>query len=163
MTHKMSTVAIAEGFSSLDVNDKDEAIFSVLSHVGDDLIVLYGGKKYKAVIKMFDSQTKKAVINVSGFDFKITIKEPIDHLIDQLGFLQAGSKVIKNIKSPMPGLIGTLYVSVGQQVSVDDKLFSLEAMKMENIIKSTGEGIVKKIHVVSGQTVEKNAVIIEFE
>jgi len=39
----------------------------------------------------------------------------------------------------------------------------LEAMKMENVLKSPGEGKVKKVHVKAGDAVEKNAVLIEFE
>jgi len=39
----------------------------------------------------------------------------------------------------------------------------LEAMKMENIIRSQGEGIVKKVNVKAGDSVEKNQVLIVFE
>jgi biotin carboxyl carrier protein len=36
-------------------------------------------------------------------------------------------------------------------------------MKMENAIKSTGEGIIKKIHAIKGQAVEKNQLLIDFQ
>jgi biotin carboxyl carrier protein len=39
----------------------------------------------------------------------------------------------------------------------------LEAMKMENVIKASGQGIVKKLNVIKGQSVEKNQILIEFE
>jgi biotin carboxyl carrier protein len=38
----------------------------------------------------------------------------------------------------------------------------LEAMKMENVLKSTGEGIVKSIKVKKGESVEKNQILILF-
>jgi biotin carboxyl carrier protein len=47
-------------------------------------------------------------------------------------------------------------------VSKGDKLLVLEAMKMENIIKSTGEGVVSSINVKKGMNVEKNEVLIQF-
>jgi biotin carboxyl carrier protein len=42
-------------------------------------------------------------------------------------------------------------------------LMILEAMKMENIIKASGEGKIKKLVVSKGNTVEKNQLLIEFE
>jgi len=42
-------------------------------------------------------------------------------------------------------------------------LVSLEAMKMENTLKSTGTGTVKTIYVNAGSVVEKGAVLFEFE
>jgi biotin carboxyl carrier protein len=41
-------------------------------------------------------------------------------------------------------------------------LLILEAMKMENIIKSPGEGTVRTVKVKKGESVEKNQVLIEF-
>ncbi|MDX5320798.1 MAG: acetyl-CoA carboxylase biotin carboxyl carrier protein subunit, partial [Bacteroidota bacterium] len=51
----------------------------------------------------------------------------------------------------------------GDTVKKGDSLLVLEAMKMENIIKSPGDGVVKAIKVNPGDKVEKNAVLIEFE
>jgi biotin carboxyl carrier protein len=72
-----------------------------------------------------------------------------------------GSK-INTIKAPMPGLIIDLKVQAGSTVKAGDPLLILEAMKMENIIKSSGEGIVKSVKVKKGDSVEKGEVLIEF-
>ena len=42
-------------------------------------------------------------------------------------------------------------------------IFSLEAMKMENTLKSEGQGIVKQVFINEGAVVEKGAILIEFE
>jgi biotin carboxyl carrier protein len=63
----------------------------------------------------------------------------------------------------MPGRILQLFVQVGQEVQMGDSILSLEAMKMENVLKSDGIGIVKNIHVDLGNVVDKGAVLIEFE
>jgi biotin carboxyl carrier protein len=47
-------------------------------------------------------------------------------------------------------------------VKKGDALLVLEAMKMENILKSPADGKVKKISVKKGMAVEKNQVLIEF-
>ena len=55
------------------------------------------------------------------------------------------------------------FVSVGDELQPGDNVLSLEAMKMENVIKSPGSGRVKSIPVQQGIAVEKSAVLIEFE
>jgi len=62
----------------------------------------------------------------------------------------------------MPGLIIDLKIKAGDTVKSGDQLLILEAMKMENIIKSPGDGIVKFIKVKKGDSVEKGQVLLEF-
>jgi biotin carboxyl carrier protein len=52
---------------------------------------------------------------------------------------------------------------VGDTVNKGDTILILEAMKMENVLKATGEGIIKAIKIAPKQNVEKNQVMIEFE
>jgi biotin carboxyl carrier protein len=63
----------------------------------------------------------------------------------------------------MPGMVLDVKVTEGDAVKKGDALLVLEAMKMENIIRSTGAGVVKKIHVKKGVAVEKSQVLIRFE
>ena len=55
----------------------------------------------------------------------------------------------------------TFPVKEGDTVKKGDTLVILEAMKMENALKSTGDATVKKIVVKKGQAVEKNTVLIQ--
>jgi biotin carboxyl carrier protein len=63
----------------------------------------------------------------------------------------------------MPGRIVQVAVSIGQELAIGDEILSLEAMKMENVLKAEGVGIVKAILVNANQIVDKGAVLIEFE
>jgi biotin carboxyl carrier protein len=63
----------------------------------------------------------------------------------------------------MPGLVLDLLVVPGQQVSQGEKILILEAMKMENVIKSPGDGIVKAVFVQKGDSVEKGHLMVEME
>jgi biotin carboxyl carrier protein len=67
------------------------------------------------------------------------------------------------IESPMAGLIVDVLVSAGKQVKRGDVLLILEAMKMENNILSTKDGIIKSINVSKGQEVEVGAPLIIIE
>jgi biotin carboxyl carrier protein len=62
----------------------------------------------------------------------------------------------------MPGLVHQILISEGQIVKKGDALLILEAMKMENVIKSPADGTATKIRVSKGQNVEKNQVLIQF-
>jgi biotin carboxyl carrier protein len=63
----------------------------------------------------------------------------------------------------MPGLILEINIKEGQEVKENDALLILEAMKMENVINSPRDGIIKTIAVNKGETVDKNVLLIAFE
>ncbi len=65
-----------------------------------------------------------------------------------------------DIKAPLPGVILSLDVKVGDTVKVGQRLFVLEAMKMENNIDSDKEGTVKEIKVNRGDSVLEGDVIM---
>jgi biotin carboxyl carrier protein len=93
----------------------------------------------------------------------VRLEEPLDALLNSLGFSSANSSKIKQVKSPMPGLVLSISAEVGKEIKKDEPLLILEAMKMENVIKSPTDGVVKSIAVNAGQAVEKGSVMITFE
>jgi biotin carboxyl carrier protein len=62
----------------------------------------------------------------------------------------------------MPGLVLSVLVKEGDEVKKGDNLFVLEAMKMENIIKSPADVTIKSIKIKASDKVEKNQVLIQF-
>ncbi len=67
------------------------------------------------------------------------------------------------ILAPMPGKIIDVLVNVGDQVSEDDELLILEAMKMENPVYATAGGVVKEIKVKKDDTVDSDQLLIVLE
>ena len=100
-------------------------------------------------------------ILVNGIKQEIAIKDKYDALLSQLGMDKLMTAKNNNIKAPMPGLVLRIIANVGDHVKKGDALLVLEAMKMENVIKADGEGIVKRIAVEPKQVVEKNTLLIE--
>jgi biotin carboxyl carrier protein len=67
------------------------------------------------------------------------------------------------LKAPMPGLVVRLEVEPGQTVPPGGGVLVLEAMKMENELRSPAGGRVRTVLVRPGQAVEKGQVLVEFE
>jgi biotin carboxyl carrier protein len=63
----------------------------------------------------------------------------------------------------MPGKILELLVSEGDEVEEHQPVLILEAMKMENELKSQVKGVVSKLHITEGDNVEKNQILLEIE
>lgn len=68
----------------------------------------------------------------------------------------------KLILSPMPGLVVSLDVEVGQAVQAGQAVAVVEAMKMQNIIRAEREGVVKAIGAKAGDSVAADEVLVEF-
>ena len=67
------------------------------------------------------------------------------------------------ILAPMPGKIIDVLVNVGDQVSEDDELLILEAMKMENPVYATAGGVVKEIKGKKDDTVDSDQLLVVLE
>ena len=65
------------------------------------------------------------------------------------------------VAAPIPGLIVTLSASVGAKVAKGDRLFMMEAMKMQTSVYAAEDGVVAEIHAAVGDTVESKDLIIK--
>ncbi len=68
----------------------------------------------------------------------------------------------KLVLSPMPGLVVTLDVAVGQQVRAGEAVAVIEAMKMQNILRADRDGVVKAVNAQAGDSVAADEVLVEF-
>ncbi len=67
------------------------------------------------------------------------------------------------LSAGMPGKITKVFVEMGKEVKKDQPLLIMEAMKMENEIRSPKNAIIKKLYVKEGEVVESGAPLISFE
>ncbi len=68
-----------------------------------------------------------------------------------------------HIGAPMPGVVASVAVSVGQEVKADDLLLTIEAMKMETGIYAERDATVKAVHVNAGGQIDAKDLLIELE
>ena len=118
---------------------------------------------YKTSIHQADFHNKSYRVSVNGKPYDVKIADLMDQLISDMGFELGSARNISQIEAPMPGLILDIQVSEGDSVQEGDALLVLEAMKMENVILSPREGVVKKVAVTKGMAVDKKHLLVEFE
>jgi biotin carboxyl carrier protein len=126
-------------------------------------LLIHNGKKFHGELVEDGSESQKLVIKINHRVFELKRKGDLDALISSLGLDKPKVRKLRELHSPMPGRVIQLFVSIGDEVSIGDNLLSLEAMKMENILKAEGIGKVKSIQIAGGDVVDKGAVLIEFE
>lgn len=117
--------------------------------------IIEDGKQFEVIV---DDQ------GAHGFD--VFVAGQLFHLQafdERSKLLTASTKPIatgpQRVESEMPGKVVKITVSVGTTVAEGDGVLILEAMKMENEIKSPVEGVLTEISVAEGQTVESGALL----
>lgn len=119
-------------------------------------------KSYTAEVLKASKEEKNFIIRVNGNKYTIQLKDKYDDLLKELGIDTSAALKVKEMKAPMPGLVVDVRVKEGDTVKKGDPLVVLQAMKMENILKSPADVTVKKIHIKKDDTIEKNQIMISF-
>ena len=140
-----------------------------------------GGKDY--VVAINGIQGNLANVSVNGVRYDVEIEESAHQSIDiekprparknspvrevQTSHVTAaspsGANSCRNITSPLPGVILSVGVKVGDKVQRGQKVAVVEAMKMENDILASKDGTVTAIHVSKGDSILEGASIISIE
>ena len=124
--------------------------------------ILLDNKSYSVEVVSADRQSKSFCFKINGTKYVVDLKDKFDLLLEKMGMNNSAANKVNRITAPMPGMIIDLKVKEGDHVKAGDPLLILEAMKMENVIKASGDSIVKSLKVKKGESVEKNQVLIEF-
>ena len=125
-------------------------------------IILDNNKSKLVSVKGVDHELKRYQIQIDGRIYQVQISDAVDQQILKMNLKSKKSNQLKELRAPMPGLVRQVNVQVGDQVDAGDSLFILEAMKMENILKSPVNGTVSDLFVKPGESVEKNQILLSF-
>jgi biotin carboxyl carrier protein len=100
---------------------------------------------------------------VNGKVIQAQVDDEKATLLKKYSFNQKRQHHTSHIKAPMPGKIVNVLVQPGDPVAAGQGVLILEAMKMENEIKSPSAGVVKTVNVRDNDAVEKNTLLMEIE
>jgi len=135
--------------------------FLIKSEDKDNYCIVKDGIEYDIDIISTNTKTKSIQLLINGKSFEITLEDKFDAIVNKLGFKNKIKSTEKHVKAHMPGLIINIHVKKGTSVLKGEKLLTLEAMKMENIIKATDDITIKEVRVKEGKTVEKNDILFD--
>ncbi|OIQ45922.1 MAG: acetyl/propionyl-CoA carboxylase subuit alpha [Roseobacter sp. MedPE-SW] len=102
-------------------------------------------------------------IRSRGADLKVHVRTPRQAELAALMPEKVAPDTSKLLLCPMPGLIVKVDVAVGDEVHEGQALCTVEAMKMENILRAEKKGVVAKINASAGDSLAVDEVIMEFE
>lgn len=125
--------------------------------------ILFEGKSFEAELLKMDPENKTVHVKINNKPIELKVEDEYDQLLHKLGMDKALTKKVNELKAPMPGLVLRILAEEGQAIKQGDSLLVLEAMKMENVLKSMGDGVIKQLKVKAGDKVEKNQLLIVME
>jgi biotin carboxyl carrier protein len=102
-------------------------------------------------------------ITIDGYRFEVEALDERTRAIRELSGASKRAAGPTHLAAPMPGLIVRVNVGEGDEVRPGQGLVVMEAMKMENELRASAAGRVKRVLVAPGSTVEKGAILLEME
>ena len=102
-------------------------------------------------------------IRSRGAELKVHVRTPRQAELARMMPEKVAPDTSKLLLCPMPGLIVKIDVEEGQEVQEGQALCTVEAMKMENILRAERKGTVSKINAAAGDSLAVDDVIMEFE
>ncbi len=102
-------------------------------------------------------------IRTRGADLRVHVRSPRQAELARLMPEKVAADTSKLLLCPMPGLVVKLSVAVGDEVQEGQALCTIEAMKMENILRAERKGTVSKVNAGEGDSLAVDDVIMEFE
>ncbi len=116
--------------------------------------ILLGGRSFEVRI---DNRATGLHVNVAGREFEAEVIDPRQWRRQRGSALETEGR--QQVVAPMPGKIVRVLVKTGEAIEAKQGLMVVEAMKMQNEIRSPKRGTVERLMVIEGQTVNAGEVL----
>ncbi len=154
-------VRVENNHHSISIDDRPPESFD-FHDLGDGAKLMRLGRNvYRLDNIEIDEQHVRFTLN--GKPVSLPVRDEQALLLKKMGFKSIAGTSAGNLTAPMPGKILEVKVTEGEEVKQGTPMVILEAMKMENELKSPVDGTVTAVHIEAGSSVEKNTVLIEIE
>jgi pyruvate carboxylase subunit B len=125
-------------------------------------LVTIGDTVHRVLVRRGDRRGAYT-LSIDGYRFVVDALDERARTIREMSGAAAAAAGPAPLVAPMPGLIVRVNAAPGDQVRAGQGLVVMEAMKMENELRATADGIVRAVLVAPGTAVEKGAVLLELE
>ena len=120
------------------------------------------GKNYTVSAIEGPDSSGKMTVKVSGAERDVLVLDERALLLERMGMSVGNTSAELDLCAPMPGKVISVLVKPGEAVQPGDSLLVLEAMKMENVIKSSVSATVEEVRANAGSVVEKGELLMKF-
>jgi pyruvate carboxylase subunit B len=128
---------------------------------GTPIILLnVGGTLHRLAVRRGEGRGQYSIWS-DGYRFELEALDERRRAINDMTGAGAANAGPAPLIAPMPGLVVRVNVTAGDQVQPGQSLVVMEAMKMENELRSPSGGVVASVRVQAGAVVEKGAVLVE--
>ncbi|MGF1607950.1 MAG: biotin/lipoyl-containing protein, partial [Kiloniellales bacterium] len=139
----------------------DERVVETAWHPGEALFL--GQEAGQAFTVQVDRRGARWRLTHGGASLEVLVMTPRAASLAARMPQKAPPDLSRYLLSPMPGLLVSLAVEVGQEIKAGEELAVVEAMKMENVLRAERDGIVSAIHAAPGASLAVDQAILEFE
>ena len=156
--------------------DDQEFRLNLEERVENDILVSIGKKKYHVSVEFLssdeillniDGKIHNIIINSNSLSYSVYVNGRFFKIEKKSDSQILGEKRAKtgkrDVKTSMPGRIVKVFVQEGEKVKEDQAVLILEAMKMQNEINSPQSGVVTKINLKAGDSVEAGSLLFSVE
>ena len=138
---------------------------SIDAHAGDVegtpvRVVTLGTEVHRVVVRRHSARGSYTMW-IGGFRFEVEALDERTRAIRDLSSATAATAGPAPLVAPMPVMISRVLVEAGDSVHPGQAMVVMEAMKMENELRATSAGTVKRVAVQPGTAVEKGALLVE--
>ena len=166
----MYTLKIKDQIVEIELDEFDDSKFHLNGspyqinyfYHNDLFHIIFNNKSYVLKLISSNKDSNNYCISINNKIFNIEIFDAKNKFSKIIGLKLSDDNKKLDVTSPMPGLVMDVLVNVNETVEKNQSLIILEAMKMENVIKSPVQAKIKSIMVKKGDNVNKNEVLISF-
>lgn len=137
-------------------------VYYEVSKISDySYLLKVGNKVYEITTTPLSNESYGFLVD--GHYFETTVRTRLQEKARELQTLREKENHHDVLKAPMPGMVLKLKKKPGDTVEIGESVVILEAMKMENDLRSPSSGTIREICVVEGTSVEKDTVLLTIE
>jgi acetyl/propionyl-CoA carboxylase alpha subunit len=129
---------------------------------GPERVLTLGDEVHRVFVRPGETRGKYTLW-IDGFRFDVEALDERSRAIRELSAATAAPKGPAPLVAPMPGMIVRVNVAEGDVIQAGQGLVVMEAMKMENELRATSGGAVRRVLVAPGTAVEKGTLLLEME
>jgi biotin carboxyl carrier protein len=148
----------------LKVGDGPEQSVAVAARTADgELSVLLGGALVRGLVGAAGPGDDGVTVVVDGHTLTAVVQDERAVRLASAAAAGRPQSSVTTIRAPMPGLVVSVSVTVGEQVTRGATLVVLSAMKMQNELTAPADGTIAEVLVSAEQTVDQNQVLVRLE